>query len=115
MQTDIASQRPVARSSGSAVAEWGVNWDPPEALPLHKSLAGKAYAQREPVIANDYPSHPLAEPSAVAHNVKSLASLPIKAGIHTLGVFTVLSRQPNHFTPQRVRVLSAIADGLGDL
>ena len=99
----------VAASAGAA------GWAPPEALPLHQSLSGKAYAQREPVIANDYPSHPLANPSAVAHNVKSLASLPIKAGMHTLGVISVFSRQPNHFTPQRVRVLSAIADGLGEL
>ena len=27
----------------------------------------------------------------------------------------VLSREPNHFTPQHVRILTAIADGLGSL
>ena len=46
---------------------------------------------------------------------KSAVALPIKAGSHMLGVVCVVSKEPAHFTPWTVRVLTAIADGLGGL
>lgn len=49
------------------LAAWAgaTNWKRPETVPGSKSLAGKAYQTKEPVVANDYPAHSSAEPSAL--------------------------------------------------
>jgi len=80
-----------------------------------KGLSVAAFEAGVPVVANDYPSHPYAEASAVAQGSKSMASLPVKVGQHTLGVITAVSKEPNHFNSERVALLTAIGDGLGPL
>jgi transcriptional regulator with GAF, ATPase, and Fis domain len=118
VQADLATVR-VAEANGQVMrlAAWSApaKWDRPETVPGNKSLAGKCFQIKEPVVANDYPAHASAEPSAVTQGVKSAVALPIKASGHILGVVTVASKEPSHFTPWSVRVLVAIADGLGGL
>jgi GAF domain-containing protein len=41
--------------------------------------------------------------------------LPVKTGTQIRGIITVISKEANHFTPERVKMLLAIADGLGML
>ena len=41
--------------------------------------------------------------------------IPIKAGDHTMGLVNVVSRKTNHFTPELVRLLTAVGEGLGAL
>jgi PAS domain S-box-containing protein len=41
--------------------------------------------------------------------------VPVKAGRRNLGVITLASREPGHFTPERVSLLAAVADSLGTL
>ena len=91
------------------------NWDRPDKLSVENTISGQAYRKREPVVVDDYPSHPLAEKTAVAQGVKSLVSFPIRADRWTLGVVNVASTKPDNFPPKVVRLLSGIVDGLGTL
>ena len=90
-------------------------WERPESLPAERSVSGMAFLKRETVVASDYPSHPLADPSAVAQGLRSLVSVPVKADRWTLGVINLASRETDHFPPRLVSLLSGIADGLGTL
>ena len=88
----------------------------PSSIPLSQGLSALALSNREPVIVNDYDVHSWAEPSAVAQGVKSGAFIPINnSADKTLGVIGVGSLNRDHFTPERVKLLTAIADGLGAL
>ena len=78
-----------------------------------KGLTLQAMDSGEPVVANNYQSHPNAEPSAVAEGAESVISLPIKGTAETLAVASVVSREADHFNPERVRLLTAIVDGFG--
>jgi len=86
---------------------------PPSSLISLRSLSGSAFQQGETAVANDYPSYPQAEGPVLEIGIKSAASFPIKEDGRTLGVINVLSREANHFTPDRIRLLEAIGDGLG--
>ena len=66
-------------------------------------------------MANDYASHPRAIDIALSRGVKSAVALPIKASGHVSAVITVESSNPHYFTPNRVRLLTAVANGLGAL
>ena len=87
----------------------------PELLSIEQSLAGKAFKQRQYQVANDYPDNPNADPGAVAQGFKSVVCLPVNSGGQILGVVNVMSQKSDHFTPRIVRVLNAIASGLGNL
>ena len=85
---------------------------PPSSLISLLSISGSAFQKGEPVVANDYPSDPQAEGPVLELGIKSVASLPIKEDGRTLGVINFLSHQTNYFTPARIRVMTAIGDGL---
>ena len=74
-----------------------------------------AYREERSAIVNDYVTHHLATPHGIERGVKSLLSVPIKAGGSTLGVVSISALEYKHFTPDRVRLLTAIIDGLGTL
>ena len=85
-------------------------------LPAYRdTIAGLALARGEPLVVNDYGSHSPAYSSEVPLGVRSVVQLPIKVGDRVLGVLGVHSLEPGHFTPQRVRLLTAVADGIGVL
>ncbi|PKB78134.1 MAG: hypothetical protein BZY88_19870 [SAR202 cluster bacterium Io17-Chloro-G9] len=88
----------------------------PMALPLRQGLTALALSSQEALVVNEYDLHPSADPGAVAQGFKSGVFLPIKDGRDkTLGVIDVVSLHRDHFTPQRVKLLTAIVDGLGSL
>lgn len=78
-------------------------------------ISGVAFEGGESVVVNDYPSYPRALPDLVADGVMSVASLVLKTGGRVVGTLSVDSRESGHFTPERVRFLSAIADGMAAL
>jgi len=84
-------------------------------MPLSSSMAGLAFQEGRAIIANDYPTHPRAFPELVALGVKSLVSVPIRADDQTLGVLTACALVADYFTPERVRLLTAIGSGIGAL
>ena len=85
----------------------------PSGLISLRSLSGSAFERGEPVVANDYPAYSLCERPILEAGINSAASLPITVEGRTLGVINVLSKEINHFTADRIRLLAAIGDGLG--
>jgi PAS domain S-box-containing protein len=80
------------------------------------SISGMVLQQGNPIVVNDYPSHPLALDATVEVGIRSMVTLPIKTGSdQILAVVNVLSQADNHFTPERVRLLTAVAEGIGTL
>ena len=78
-------------------------------------MSGIAFEKGEPVVVNDYASYPNADPARVAHGIKSAISLLLRADGRVVGSLNVNSKESGHFTPDRVRFLTAISDGLGVL
>ncbi|MBI4339148.1 MAG: GAF domain-containing protein [Chloroflexi bacterium] len=76
-------------------------------------VLGQAAEQGMPVIVNSMESHPNVLPSLVEHGMRSSALMPVKANDRVLGVLATNSRLPGHFTPDRVHLLTAIANGMG--
>jgi signal transduction histidine kinase/CheY-like chemotaxis protein len=64
-------------------------------------------------VNNDYAAEPNASPAVLAMGTGSVVMIPIRAGGATLGLVNVISRIPHHFTPEIVRLLTAVGDGLG--
>lgn len=91
------------------------SWKRPESLLLQGSISGAVFQEGRHVTVNEYPSHPLAEPTAVAQGVRSLLSMPIKISGHTVGVVNIASTNPDHFSPSLVRLLTALGEGLGTI
>ena len=80
------------------------------------SISGMAIKEGNPIVVNDYPSHSLALEATVALGIRAMVTLPIKTGDdQILAVVNVLSQEYNHFTAERVRLLTAVADGIGTL
>jgi PAS domain S-box-containing protein len=84
-------------------------------LPYAQGVAGAAFTQGEPVIVNDYRTSELASPEGVALGIESVASLPVKVAGRTIGVVNIISRDPNHFTTERIRLLNTIVGEVGVL
>ena len=82
---------------------------------VRESLSAVAALHGEIVVANDYASRPDASPNAVAMGMNSIVLMPVMVAGHSVGVMNVVSKVPNHFTPDLVKLLSAITDGLGVL
>ena len=87
----------------------------PHVMIYGDNLPTVAFREEQAVIANDYVNHPLATQLSIDRGVKSLLSVPVKADGSTLGVVSITALEYNHFTPDRVRLLTAIIDGLGSL
>jgi PAS domain S-box-containing protein len=93
----------------------------PKAPPLDplsafgEGLSGLAFRQGQPVVVNDYPSHPHALPYLLDIGINSAAALPISMGDRKLGALGIGSMNLDHFTPDRVRLLEAIANEMGPL
>ncbi|MDP6513044.1 MAG: GAF domain-containing protein [SAR202 cluster bacterium] len=96
--------------------ESGLGGPPPVDLwPFDDSLVGEAYSSGRPVVVNDYMEHEAAESERIARGVMSAVAVPIEVDGRALGTITAGSQSVNHFTPQSVRLLNAIADGTGSL
>ena len=86
---------------------------PPMNLISLRSHSGSAFQSGEPMVATDCPTYSLSKSTILEEGIKSEASLPITVEGRTLGVINVLSREVNHFSPDRIKLLAAIGDGLG--
>ena len=119
VSADLATLR-VLDSTGESLeleaAAGEHRFDRPAALPLSQGLTALALSKQELLVVNEYDLHPRADPHAVAQGFKSGVFLPImNGGDKILGVIDVVSTERDHFTPQRVKLLTAIVDGLGAL
>ena len=99
----VAAAGPAAQDSPTGV------------LSYTDSVSGTAFLGEEPVIVNDYSSHPLASPLGIDRGVKSLAALPVKNAGQTIALVIIYSRVPDFFTEDRVQFLTTVVGGLGTL
>ncbi|MBI2867226.1 MAG: PAS domain-containing protein, partial [Chloroflexi bacterium] len=81
----------------------------------HPGIAGAAFQSAQQYVANDYAATPYAFAPGVEEGVKSGLALPIKSGDQVRAILALFSREREHFTPERVALLSAVADELGVL
>ena len=87
-------------------------------LPLHhfaQGLAISVFESGQAVVSNDYQSSSDQDQSAIDQGAKSVMSIPVKGTEETLAVASIVSDEVDHFNPERVRLLTAIVDGLGVL
>ena len=84
-------------------------------LPYGHNIPSIAFHQREAVVANDYASHPLAKRAILDLGVEAFLSVPVMADGATFGVISVAAGHSGHFTEERVKLLTAIIDGLATL
>ena len=90
----------------------GVEDHPPEAFSSYADTrSGRTFKTGEPIIDNEN-SQRRGRASA-AYGSQSAAWLPVKAAGRIMGVLTVNSSELEHFTSQRIQMLTAIASGLG--
>lgn len=84
-------------------------------LPMKNSVAGRAYQSGEPVVVNRYVSWPGASPTLVASGSRSVMALPIVHDAKTLGVIAISSKQEDHFTEDKAKLLRAVTGQIGVL
>ena len=82
------------------------------------SRTGRAFQLAEPIIAHDYEVNHRGGPERGrrfrrGYEAQSVAWLPVKAGGRPVGVLAVDTVKRNHFTPERVQLLTTIADATG--
>ena len=65
------------------------------------------------LVVNDYPAHPQASSNILDLGMRSMVLMALKFQGKPVGLMNVASRELGHFTPERVNLLVAIADGLG--
>ena len=84
-------------------------------IPYRRSASSQAYQQGQIFVVNDYAAYADVTYEVLALGVKSEVALPIKSADRVLAVAVVTSGEIGHFTTERVKLLSAIGDGLGIL
>ena len=90
-------------------------WGRLEEVPL-ESVAGTALRNGAPFAVNNYRTDQYLHLDDNIDGIGSAAAIPIKVGVqNTSAVLSVVSREPGHFTPERMRLLAAVGDGLGVL
>ncbi len=83
--------------------------------PIDSGAMGRAFASGTRQLAGDYAEDPEAFPGADAYvNHLSMLALPMFAHNETIAVLAVTDRQ-GRMTPDRVRLITAISTGLGQL
>ena len=66
-------------------------------------------------VVDDYQKHPNSHPQLENMGDRSVVIMPITVGWQPAALVTVGSTELSHFTPERVRLLTAIGEGLGNL
>ena len=86
-----------------------------ETMPARAGMVGTAFAQATTVVVRDYPAYPSATPAMLDRGAKSAAALPVRADGVTLGVLIASADDFDHYTPERVRFLTAVTEALATL
>ena len=78
-------------------------------------LAETALREARRIVVSDYSIDPMAIPDIVALGVNSVIIIPISIREGTLGIVSVFSKEIDHFTQIRVKLLTDIVNGVGPL
>ena len=82
------------------------------------SRTGRVFQLGKPIIAHDYEVNHRGGPdrgrrTRSGYEAQSVAWFPVKAAGRTVGVLAVDTTKHDHFNAERVRLLTAVADGIG--
>lgn len=90
---------------------------PPELGPMTQpsQTVLRAFREARHIVVDDYAADPSATAMVRALGVRSVVVLPVMLEGRPIAVATVASANPGHFTEPRVRLVKAIADGMGAL
>ena len=98
-------------AAGPAVAE-----SPPiSVFTATMTTSTQVFSEGSVVVIDDYADHPGAAQQLVGMGMRSMVVLPVKTSDRTLGIVTVISKKTGHFSPELVRLLTAVSEGLGVL
>jgi PAS domain S-box-containing protein len=83
-------------------------------LNLGEGLTGNVAHRRVPIAYDDYSSYPQAIEAAVKkEKLRSLVAVPLMAKNEIVGVLTVASKTPYHFTSEEINLLTMIGSQIG--
>ena len=89
-----------------------------ERMPLIKpteGVTGRVYSERKTLVSNAHRHEHSGERDAFFGGVESIAGIPIENNGSFVGVLAVFCAQSDYFSVGRMRVLEAVANGLGTL
>lgn len=81
-------------------------------VPVGQGAVGAALQTGESAVSNHYDSDPHAWEASLQEGVRSALALPVRVTDKVTSVLGVTAQEPDYFTPRRVRVLTAVAEGL---
>ena len=79
------------------------------------SLIYESFIQGRPLVIPNYRKDPRSLPSFRERGDRSVVLLPIGVGGEPVAIMAVDSNELDYFTPERVRLLTAVSEGLGTL
>jgi signal transduction histidine kinase len=80
-------------------------------VPRGGGLAGCTMQERQPILLEDYPTHPNAVPEFVESGLKTLLAVPLISGEKVLGALGIFGFTPEkRFSPDDIPVIQAIGD-----
>jgi len=79
---------------------------------LAETLLAEAVATGEPLIAEDISTHPTVELIG-RRDLRSLAVIPLRSKGQVLGIMSIASPDPRHFTSQDIQLLTSIGYQIG--
>ena len=84
-------------------------------VPFSDPLIGAAWREGRPVVVRDGAETGHGSGIPGGNEMRSSVAVPVMGGGETLGVLSVSSEEPGHFTPDVVSFLAAIGEGMGTL
>ena len=84
-------------------------------LPYEDNIPTKVIEEKRTLVIHDYAAHPLALKVNLERGVQSALCAPVMSNNSILGIVGIVSKKPNHFTPERVDLLMAIINSLAAL
>ncbi len=85
-----------------------------EKLPVGEGLSGTVAREQIPMAYDDYTLHPRPIRAAIElEKIKSILSVPLMAKDVIVGVLTIASKSPYHFTEEEIGLITHIGNQLG--
>ena len=72
---------------------------PHQDIPERGGVSAQSIELDEPIVVNDYESHPSALPSQIADGTKSVFMLPINSAEESFTIVAIVSNETEHFDP----------------
>lgn len=87
----------------------------PMRIPLGQGMSGRVIANDDVIVNEDLTprTEELAVPRFHEEHFRSIAMAPMHARGQIVGILSIMSRRPHHFTDDMINVLRAIADTVG--